>query len=89
MSATQPLDVTLQRERVDVAGRDDHRLLPGASAGPGATVTNTYATAGTYNVVLTVTDSRGQTASSEATITVDGSGPTGTPPPTCPTVDFT
>ena len=57
--------------------------------GSGAIVTHSFATAGTYNVILTVTDSRGQTGSSSATITVTGSGPTATPPPSCPTVDFT
>ena len=55
----------------------------------GVTATKTYTTAGTYNVVLTVTDSRGQSATSSATITVNGSGPTATPPPTCQTVSFT
>jgi Flp pilus assembly protein TadG len=57
--------------------------------GSGAIVTHSFATAGTYNVILTVTDSRGQTGTSSATITVTGSGPTATPPPSCPTVDFT
>jgi len=51
----------------------------------GVTATKTYTTAGTYNVVLTVTDTRGQSATSSATITVNGSGPTATPPPSCPT----
>ena len=70
------------------------------SSSPGATVTSyvwsfgasepdpftshTFTTAGTYSVVLTVTDSRGQTATSSATITVTGSGG-----PTCPTIAFT
>jgi PKD repeat protein len=54
----------------------------------GMVVTHTYATAGSYTVVLTVTDSRGQTATSNTTINV-GASPTGTPPPSCPTIDFT
>lgn len=57
--------------------------------GSGMTATHEFATAGSYTVVLTVTDSRGQTGSSNATITVTGSGPTATPPPSCPTIDFT
>jgi PKD repeat protein len=57
--------------------------------GSGAVISHPFTAAGTYTVVLTVTDSRGQTGSSSATITVTGSTPTGTPPPTCPTVDFT
>jgi Flp pilus assembly protein TadG len=57
--------------------------------GSGAIVTHSFATAGTYTVVLTVTDSRGQTGTSSATLTVTGSGPTATPPPSCPTIDFT
>ena len=40
-------------------------------------------------IVLTVTDSRGQSDTSSTTITVNGSGPTATPPPSCPTVSFT
>ena len=57
--------------------------------GSGPLVTHSFATAGTYTVVLTVTDSRGQTGTSSATITVTGSGPTATPPPSCPTIDLT
>jgi PKD repeat protein len=57
--------------------------------GSGAITSHTFNTAGTYTVVLTVTDSRNQTGTSNATITVNGSGPTATPPPTCPTIDFT
>ena len=74
-----------------------------ASTSPGATITsynwsfggstvvasNTYPTAGTFNVVLTITDSRGQSDTATATITVNGSGPTATPPPNCPTATFT
>jgi PKD repeat protein len=74
-----------------------------ASSSPGATITGynwsfgastvvatqTYNTAGTFNVTLTVTDSRGQSDTATATITVNGSGPTATPPPSCPTVSFT
>lgn len=56
--------------------------------GTGVAPSHTFTTAGTYTVVLTVTDSRGQTGSSSGTITVTGSTPTGTPPPTCPTIDF-
>jgi PKD repeat protein len=79
------------------------RFDASGSSSPGTTITNydwnfggsnvvetqTYATPGTYDVILTVTDSRGQTDSSNATIVVSGSGPTSTPPPSCPTVDFT
>jgi PKD repeat protein len=61
----------------------------GGSGGSGVSPSHTFMTAGTYTVVLTVTDSRGKTGSSNATITVSGSSPTGTPPPTCPTIDFT
>jgi Flp pilus assembly protein TadG/chitodextrinase len=73
-------------------------LSPGATissynwsfGGSNVIETQTYASAGTYNVVLTVTDSRGQSATSSATITVTGGGGPGpTPTPTCPTVSFT
>ena len=85
-SGSAPLDVAF-----DASG----------SSSPGATITDytwsfgatetdpftnyTFATAGTYTVVLTVTDSRGKSASSTGTVTVTGSGPG----PTCPTIAFT
>ena len=86
-SGPAPLDVSF-----DASGSTS----PGATitaydwsfGGSGVTTTHRFTTAGTYTVVLTVTDSRGQTGSSNATITV-GSGPTAPPPPTCPTIDFT
>ena len=52
--------------------------------GTGVMVSNTFP-AGTHTVVLTITDSRGQTDTATTTITVGGGGP---PPPTCPTIDF-
>jgi PKD repeat protein len=87
MSGSEPLTVNF-----DASGSSS----PGATitgyswsfGGSGVSPTHTFTTAGTYTVVLTVTDSRGQTGSSNATITVTGSTPTGTPPPTCPTIDF-
>jgi PKD repeat protein len=88
MSGPAPLDVTF-----DASGSSS----PGATitaydwsfGGSGMTTTHQFTTAGSFTVVLTVTDSRGQTGSSNATITVAGSGPTSTPPPACPTIDFT
>jgi PKD repeat protein len=57
--------------------------------GSGATISHTFA-AGTYTVVLTVTDSRGQTDTATTTITAgSGGGPPTPTPPTCPTIDFT
>ncbi len=88
MSGPEPLDVSFNASGSTSPGA----TITGYSwsfGGSGAIVTHRFATAGTYNVVLTVTDSRGQTGSSSATITVTGAGPTGTPPPSCPTVDFT
>jgi PKD repeat protein len=88
MSGPEPLTVNF-----DASGSTS----PGATitdyswsfGGSGAFASHTFTTAGSYTVILTVTDSRGQTGSSNATITVTGSTPTGTPPPTCPTIDFT
>lgn len=88
MSGTAPLTVDF-----DASGSSS----PGATitgyswsfGGSGAFARNTFTSAGTYTVVLTVTDSRNKTGSSSAVITVTGSTPTGTPPPTCPTIDFT
>lgn len=51
--------------------------------GTGVTATHVFDPDGTYAVTLTVTDSRGQTASDTQTITVGGGGPA------CPTVAFT
>ncbi len=51
----------------------------------GVTSFTTYSAAGTYTIVLTVTDSRGQTDTAQETITVTGSGPG----PVCPTASFT
>jgi len=87
MSGNAPLNVTF-----DASGS----TAPGATitdyswsfGGSGPLVTHTYSSAGSYTVVLTVTDSRGHTGSSNVTINV-GATPTGTPPPSCPTIDFT
>jgi PKD repeat protein len=84
MSGAAPLDVAF-----NASGSSS----PGATitsyswsfGGSGATINHTFPTSGTYNVVLTVTDSHGMTDSSSATITATG----GPPPPTCPTVNFT
>ena len=88
MSGPEPLDVAFNASGSSSPGATitDYSWSFGGS---GALITHRFATAGTYNVILTVTDSRGQTSTSGATITVTGSGPTGTPPPSCPTVDFT
>ena len=88
MSGPEPLTVTFNA---------NGSSSPGATitdwswsfGGSGAVAQHTFPTAGSYTVVLTVTDSRGMTGSSNATITVSGSTPTGTPPPSCPTIDFT
>ncbi|HDS44745.1 MAG TPA: PKD domain-containing protein [Methanomicrobia archaeon] len=44
------------------------------STGSGKTTTHAYGTAGTYTVVLTVTDDRGSTATDEATVTATAAG---------------
>jgi PKD repeat protein len=88
MSGNAPLDVTFNANGSTSPGGATITDYSWSFGGSGAVVTHTYGAAGTYTVVLTVTDSRGQTASSNATITV-GATPTGTPPPSCPTIDFT
>jgi PKD repeat protein len=88
MSGPAPLTVTFDGSGSAAQGATitDYSWSFGGS---GAIVSHTFSSAGSFTVVLTVTDSRGQTGSSNATITVTGSGPTATPPPSCPTVDFT
>ena len=44
------------------------------TTGTGITISHTYTTAGTYNVILTVTDSNGNTGYASETITVTASG---------------
>ena len=88
MSGTAPLTVNFNASGSTSPGA----TITGYSwsfGGSGVAPSHTFTTAGTYTVVLTVTDSRNQTGSSSATITVTGSTPTGTPPPSCPTIDFT
>jgi PKD repeat protein len=84
-----PLDVSFDASSSSAVGATitDYTWSFGTS---GATTTHQFATAGTYTVVLTVTDSRGQTDTATATITATGAGGGGpTPTPPCPTVDFT
>jgi PKD repeat protein len=52
--------------------------------GSGVTASTTYTAPGSYDIVLTVTDSRGMTATDTKTIVVTGTGG-----PTCPSVSFT
>ncbi len=52
------------------------------SAGAGAKVTHSYATAGTYSVVLKITDSTGATASATKSLVVNAATPTPAPMPT-------
>ncbi|MGK2851945.1 MAG: PKD domain-containing protein [Candidatus Limnocylindrales bacterium] len=54
--------------------------------GAGVTPSHTYNTAGSYQVTLTVTDSRGQTDDSDPRTIVVNPGEGG---PVCPTLDFT
>ena len=57
------------------------------TTGSGQTVTHRYAQAGSYQVILTVTNDCGQTASAKKTITVSAPKtptPTPTPAPECP-----
>ncbi|HET9083765.1 MAG TPA: PKD domain-containing protein [Candidatus Limnocylindrales bacterium] len=86
MSGNAPLDVTFDGSGSTAPGATitDYSWSFGAS---GPVVTHTYSAAGSYTVVLTVTDSRGHTGSSNVTINV-GATPTA-PPPSCPTIDFT
>jgi PKD repeat protein len=57
------------------------------TTGSGATTSHTYATAGTYTVVLTITDDAGHTMTTSLTITVTNGAPTAdfTFSPTVPT----
>src|SRR5438874_9937283 len=54
-----------------------------SGTGSGSSVTHTYQAAGSYTIVLTVTDASGQTASSTQTVTVSN------PPPPTLTASFT
>lgn len=77
---------------LDVAFNASGSSSPGATitsydwsfGGSGVTINQTFP-AGTHTVVLTITDSRGQTDTDTAVITVTGSGPA----PVCPTIAFT
>jgi PKD repeat protein len=89
MSGTAPLTVTFNASGSSSPGATiaSYSWSFGGSA---VTANNTFP-AGTHTVVLTVTDSRGQSDTASATITVTGGGggPTPTPTPTCPSVSFT
>ena len=79
-------------EPLDVAFNASGSTSPGATitsydwsfGGSGMTINHSFSV-GSHTVVLTVTDSRGQTDTDTAVITVTGSGP----PPICPTIAFT
>jgi PKD repeat protein len=88
ISGTAPLDVSFDASSSSAVGATITSYA-WSFGGSGAIITHTFA-AGTYTVVLTVTDSRGQTDIATTTITVgSGGGPTPAPTPTCPKVSFT
>ena len=80
-SGTAPLTVAFDASAsIDLEGISSYTWSFGDGAsGTGRTVSHVYNSAGTYPVVLTVTDTSGATAKSEATITVDAALPAPTP----------
>ncbi|MBI2448446.1 lamin tail domain-containing protein [Candidatus Microgenomates bacterium] len=54
-------------------------------SGSGATTSHSYATEGTYNVILTITDNDGATGQDTMVVTVSAPPPAYTPPPEEPT----
>jgi PKD repeat protein len=82
ISGPAPLDVSFDASSSTAVGATI-TSYSWSFGGSGALISHTFA-AGTYTVVLTITDSRGQTDTATTTITAGG----GPPPPTCPTIDF-